>query len=295
MTAAGRVVRAAADENPDLFWALRGGSGNYRRGDALRVPPAPGRARALSGLVAYPQSDARVGARAVSRVRRQGAGRAHRLGCAAQGAAAAVLARERTRDRHARAGVSLRGRSCSRAALVEPLGSFGTPLGAHVGVQPYAAWQQTFDPLLTLGARNYWKSHNFTQLDDGLFDAAIDAAANVPSPQCEIFLVSLGGAAERPAIESTAYPHRDARFVMNVHGRWDDPADDARGMRWARDFYDAAAPFATGGAYVNFLTGDETSPVRAAYGPNFDRLARIKRAYDPDNLFRTNHNIAPAA
>jgi FAD/FMN-containing dehydrogenase len=82
---------------------------------------------------------------------------------------------------------------------------------------------------------------------------------------------------------------------MNVHGRWETAEGDALGMRWAREFFDATAPFATGGTYVNFLTADEADRVRAAYGPNLDRLARIKQAYDPKNLFRTNHNIAPAA
>ena len=81
---------------------------------------------------------------------------------------------------------------------------------------------------------------------------------------------------------------------MNVHGRWDDPADDKRCIAWARDFFAASAPFASGGVYVNFLTSDETDRVRAAYGPNYDRLAQVKRKYDPDNLFRMNQNIAPA-
>jgi FAD/FMN-containing dehydrogenase len=91
-----------------------------------------------------------------------------------------------------------------------------------------------------------------------------------------------------------AYAHRDPRFVMNVHGRWEDPADDRRVVGWARDFFDAAAPFASGGVYVNFLTADEGDRTRFAYGPNYGRLARLKRRYDPDNLFHMNQNIEPA-
>jgi FAD/FMN-containing dehydrogenase len=116
----------------------------------------------------------------------------------------------------------------------------------------------------------------------------------LPSPQCEIFIGAIGGATTRPAPDSAAYAHRDAKFVMNVHGRWEDPADDKRGIGWARDFFDAAAPFASGGVYVNFLTADEGDRVRSAYGPNYDRLAQLKRKYDPDNLFRMNQNIEPA-
>ncbi len=167
-------------------------------------------------------------------------------------------------------------------------------MGEHVGVQPYVAWQQAFDPLLTAGARNYWKSHNLSTLQDGLFDAVIAAVGTLPSPQCEIFFGAIGGATTRPAPDATAYAHRDAQFVMNVHGRWDAAADDTRGIGWARDFFQASAPFASGGVYVNFLTADEGDRVRAAYGPNYDRLAQVKRTYDPDNLFRMNQNIAPA-
>ena len=171
---------------------------------------------------------------------------------------------------------------------------FGTPLGEHVGVQPYTAWQQAFDPLLTAGARNYWKSHNFSTLKDGLFDVVIAYIEKLPSPQCEIFFGAIGGATTRPAPDAAAYAHRDAQFVMNVHGRWLDPADDQRCIGWARDYFHASAPFASGGAYVNFLTADEGDRVRAAYGPNYDRLAQVKRTYDPDNLFRMNQNIKPA-
>jgi FAD/FMN-containing dehydrogenase len=178
--------------------------------------------------------------------------------------------------------------------LIEPLRKFGTPLGEHVGVQPYVAWQQAFDPLLTAGARNYWKSHNLSTLGDGLFDVVIAYIATLPSPQCEIFLAAIGGATTRPASDSMAYANRDATFVMNVHSRWENQEDDKRCIGWARDFFTASATFASGGAYVNFLTADEGDRVRSAYGANYDRLAQVKRRYDPNNLFRINQNIAPA-
>jgi hypothetical protein len=177
---------------------------------------------------------------------------------------------------------------------IEPLRKFGTPLGEHVGVQPYVAWQQTFDPLLTPGARNYWKSHNLSTLKDGLFDAVIESFEKLPSPQCEIFFGAIGGATTRPTPDSTAYAHRDTMFVMNVHSRWEDPADDKRCIGWARDFFIASAHFASGGVYVNFLSADESDRVRSAYGPNYDRLVQVKRKYDPNNLFRINQNIKPA-
>jgi FAD/FMN-containing dehydrogenase len=179
-------------------------------------------------------------------------------------------------------------------SLIAPLRGFGTLLGEHVGVQPYVAWQQAFDPLLGPGARNYWKSHNFTALKDGLFDSVIEYIGTLPSPHCEIFFGAIGGAANRPAPDSAAYAHRDVQFVMNVHGRWDDPADDKRCIGWARDFFKASAPFASSGVYVNFLTADEGDRVQSAYGTNYERLTQVKRKYDPENLFRMNQNIEPA-
>ena len=179
-------------------------------------------------------------------------------------------------------------------AIIAPLRKFASLLGEHIGVQPYVDWQKAFDALLTPGARNYWKSHNFSELADGLFDAVIEYIETLPSPQCEIFFGAIGGATMRKPPDFTAYAHRDARFVMNVHGRWQEPADDRRCIAWARDFFAASAPFASGGVYVNFLTSEESDRVRTAYGPNYERLAQIKRRYDPDNLFRVNQNVAPA-
>jgi len=176
---------------------------------------------------------------------------------------------------------------------IEPIRGLGTPYGEHVGVQPFTDWQQAFDPLLTPGARNYWKSHNFTELSDGLIEKVVAYAAKLPSPQSEIFIAQLGGAINQVPAAATAYPHRDAEFVMNVHTRWEKAKDDEKCVSWARDFFDATAPFATGGVYVNFMTEDEGGRVGDAYGPNFKRLVALKKKYDPANFFRLNQNIKP--
>ncbi|HEX8042699.1 MAG TPA: BBE domain-containing protein [Candidatus Deferrimicrobium sp.] len=160
-------------------------------------------------------------------------------------------------------------------------------------MQPYRSWQQAFDPLLAPGARNYWKSHNFTDLSDGAIEMVVKYAGNLPSPHCEIFFGQIGGATMRPAADSAAYPHRNTMYVCNVHGRWETPAEDRKGMEWARGFFRDTAPHATGGVYVNFLTDDDPDRIKEAYGPNFHRLSEIKKKYDPQNLFRTNQNIRP--
>src|SRR5262249_55870051 len=121
--------------------------------------------------------------------------------------------------------------------LIDPLRKLGTPVGEHTGVMPYTAWQQVLDPLLAPRARNYWKSHNFSRLDDGLFDVLVNTATNLPSPICELIVAAMGGATERPAADSTAYAHRDTRFVVNVHARWENAADDAQCIAWAREFH----------------------------------------------------------
>jgi len=294
VTASGEVVRASGTEHPDLFWALRGGGGNFGVVTRFEFRLHPVGPDVLSGLIVYPISEAK----SVLRRYRDFASRAPDelsvwavlrpapplpfLPIEVHGTPVVAIA------------VLYAGDPKRGEPLVEPLHRLGTPLGAHVGVQPYVGWQRAFDPLLTPGARNYWKSHNFSNLDDALFDVVIDSVRTMPSPQCEVFIAALGGATTRPSPDSAAYPHRDVQFVMNVHGRWENQADDARCIAWARAFFAAAAPFASGGVYVNFLTADEVHRVRAAYGPNYDHLARVKRRYDPLNLFRMNQNIRPS-
>ena len=178
--------------------------------------------------------------------------------------------------------------------LIEPLRRLGAPVGDAVDVQPFVAWQSAFDPLLQPGARNYWKSHDFAKLADPAIDQIVRYAGELPSPHCEIFVEHLGGAINRLPVEGTAYPHRDAEFVLNVHARWEDPREDEPCISWARRFFADTAPYATGGVYVNFMTQDEQARIRDAYGGNYARLAELKRKYDPANVFRVNQNITPA-
>jgi len=294
VTAAGAVLTVSATENADLFWALTGGGGNFGVVTRFEFRLHPVGPEVLSGLIVYPATEAKA-------VLRQ-----HRAFMASAPDALSVWTILRRAPPlpflparfHGTEVVALpllfAGDPAEGQALIAPLRKLGTPLGEHVAVQPYVGWQQVFDPLLTAGARNYWKSHNFASLDDALFDVALAALATLPSPQCEIFFATLGGATLRPATAATAYPHRDARFVMNVHARWDDVADDPRCVAWARALFDGAAPFANGSVYVNFLSADDGSRVRAAYGSNYERLARVKRQFDPDNVFQLNQNILPA-
>jgi len=291
VTADGATHLASARSDDELFWAIRGGGGNFGVVTEFEFALHPVGPEVIAGLIVFPFDQAR---RVLASYRDFAASAPEEL-------AAWVVVRRAPPLPFLPAAVHGRevvvialcyaGAPESGSRLIEPIRGFGTVVGEHVGPQPYAAWQQAFDPLLTPGARNYWKSHNFTTLADGALDTVVRFAQRLPSAQCEIFIAHVAGAANRVDPGAMAYGHRDARFVMNVHGRWDTAAEDRAGIGWAREFFEAARPFASAGAYTNFMTADETDRVRSAYGANYDRLAAIKRRYDPDNVFRHNQNI----
>ena len=176
-----------------------------------------------------------------------------------------------------------------------PVRRFGDPIGVALGPTPYAGFQTAFDPLLTPGGRNYWKSNNFSRLSDAAIDAVI---ARPRSCRAASARSSSPSSAARWRASQPTRPRSSAAtrsYIMNVHGRWSDPADDERVRDWARRAFEDAAPHATGSGYVNFLTEDEGERVAASYGANHARLQALKQRFDPDNLFRMNLNIAPAA
>lgn len=295
VTADAQRLQVSATEHPDLFWAIRGGGGNFGVVTRFEFALHPVGPQITAGLIVYPFAQA------------QSVLQQYRDAVATMAPDLTVWAVLRKApplpflapQAHGQDVLVLPVFSPSPSDAVEAaiarIARLGEPLGMHVGPMPYAAWQQIFDPMLTPGARNYWKSHNFTQLSDGAIDVVLRYASDLPTPQCEIFLGLLGGQAGAPPPQATAYPHRDALYVMNVHTRWEDPADDERCIAWARSFFADATPYASGGVYVNFMPQDEGERTSDAYGANYARLAQIKAAYDPDNLFRTNQNIRPAS
>lgn len=293
VTADGRQVLASETENEDLFWALRGGGGNFGIVTQFEFQLHPVGPEVLSGLIVFPFSQAKS---VISQFAKftETAPEELSVWMVSRKAPPLPFLPESVHGKEVVVlAICYAGDPAEGEKLIEPLRSFGEPYGEHVGVQPFAAWQQAFDPLLTPGARNYWKSHNFTELSDSVIDAAIEFAGKLPSPHCEIFIASLGCVASRPAPESMAYSSRDATYVLNVHGRWESESEDNQCIEWARDFFEKTKPYASGGAYINFLTQDEAYRTESAYGPTFARLQAIKKKYDPTNLFRMNQNIKP--
>jgi FAD/FMN-containing dehydrogenase len=293
VTANAERVRASASENPDLFWAIRGGGGNFGVVTMFEFQLHPVGPDIVGGLIVFPFDQAK---KVLTRYQEFAANSPDDLSVWAVMRKAPPLP-FLPPEIHGKEIVALAicstGKTEDALDAIKPLRTFGEVCGEHVGVQPYAAWQKTFDPLLAPGARNYWKSHNFTALNDGAIDTVIQCTRKLPSAESEIFLGLLGGQTNRAAPDATAYPHRNVLFAMNVHTRWTDPADDKKCIAWAREFFAASAPYASGSVYINFLTEDESERISQAYGKNYDRLVEAKNKYDPGNLFRRNQNIRP--
>jgi FAD/FMN-containing dehydrogenase len=265
VTANGKLVHASAKENADLFWALRGGGGNFGVVTSFEFQLHALGPQVLAGLVVYPFDQA-------SKVLRT-----YRDWTASLPDEATVWAMLRKApplpflpaEFHDREMVALAlfyaGDPTEGEKVLAPARGFGKPWGEHVGVMPYVDWQQVLDPLLTQGARNYWKSHNFSSLRDATLDTFIEGATRFPSPHCDMVIELLGGQAGRTSPAENAWAHRDTNYIVNMHGRWETPQEDKKCISWAREAFDALAPHATGSVYVNFMTADEKARVASAY------------------------------
>lgn len=293
VTATGEVVTASKTENSDLFWALRGGGGNFGVVTRWKFQAYPV-SMVFAGLVVFPAEERKsvlqqyreyVNTLPVSSnvwVVLRKAPPLPFLPESSHGKDVLVLAMFHDGD------------EADGNAIADTLKSFGNPIGTHYGMMPFAMWQQAFDPLLEPGARNYWKSHNMTELSDPFFDTMIEYASAAPHPETELFIGYLAGRSNEIDPTDTAYAHRHTKFVVNMHGRWRDPDDDEFCIQWARDLFGATKQYAASGVYINFLTEDETDRIKDGFGPNYDRLVEIKSKYDPDNCFNLNQNIKPA-
>jgi FAD/FMN-containing dehydrogenase len=294
VTSTGDKLTASARENSDLFWAIRGGGGNFGVVTSFEFQLHAIGKEVLSGLIVHPLADAKK----VLQFYRDFA-----LKAPDELAVWFVLRKAPPlpflpENWHGKEILALaacyNGDLKTGEKLLQPLRAFGQPIADVIGPTPYVGWQQVLDPLLTPGMRNYWKSHEFLEIPDKMIDVLVDFAGRLPDPQTEMAFAQLGGAIARVANDATAYSHREPNFLINVHGRWDGAANDDKCVGWARDLFTALAPFSTGAVYVNFLTAEEGDRVKMAYGANLAKLVGIKKKYDPANLFRMNINIRPS-
>ena len=294
VTADARLVRASETENPDLFWALRGGGGNFGIVTSFEFKLHPLGPEVLSGLVVHPLEKAGDLLPEFRRIAKEAPDELTIWVVMRKAPPLPFLPTECHGKEVLIFAACYSGDMKEGEKATGALRALGSPIVDVISPHPFTGWQAAFDPLLTPGARNYWKSHDFIDLADPTIKIMVDSVRELPSPECEVFIAHVGGAMARVDAQATAWPNRDAHFVMNAHARWREKAQDSACIAWARRLSEATAPFASGSVYVNFMPEDESDRVEKAYGANFHRLAEIKRRYDPANLFRMTQNIRPA-
>jgi FAD/FMN-containing dehydrogenase len=285
----GRIVRASADDNPDLFWAMRGGGGNFGVASSFEFRLHELGPVVTGGIVAWPAEQARD----VLKLFRDLAEEA--------GDDTALVAALRTapdgKTRLSAIGAGHFGPHADAERAVKPVKAFARPVLDALGPIPYTQLNAMLDEGFPRGARNYWKSHFCEELSDVAIDAIVECFAKCPSPMGYIVIEHFHGAATRVETGKTAYALRARGFNVLLLSQWQAPDGDAAGIAWGRDCYAALRPFVGSGRYLNYLDHDDTgaAALAAAYGPNVGRLQSIKAKYDPENRFHLNVNIPPKA
>jgi FAD/FMN-containing dehydrogenase len=292
VTADGRLLVVSERENADLFWALRGGGGNFGVVTSFEFALHP-----VSEIYGGPMFFELDAAGDLLRWYREFIADApEQFGGfpAFQTAPPLPFIPE---DRH---GEQLAlfvscwaGPVDEGEAILKELRDVARPVAEHVGPMPYPALNAAFDGLYPPGLQHYWKANFVTELTDDAIAAHLEHGPKVPALQCTMHIYPINGAANRVASDATAFAYRDAQFATVIAGMWENPADNEANIQWVRDYYDATAPHSEEGGYINFMSEDDQGRIRANYRGNYDRLVDVKRRYDPDNLFHVNQNIRP--
>ena len=294
VTADGAIRTCDANQNKDLFWALRGGGGNFGVVTAFNFKLHALGPEVMSGLIVHPISEAPALLREMTAIADTASDELTVWTVMRKAPPLPFLPEEWHGKEVLIFAACYAGDMAEGEKAMAGLRALGNPIVDVISPHPFIGWQAAFDPLLTPGERNYWKSHDFVGLPDGAINELLEAIKNLPDPQSEVFIAHVGGAMARVPATETAYPERSAHFIMNVHTRWSTADKDAECIGWARKLFDDMRPYSTGSAYVNFMPEDEVDRVGNVYGANMQRLSEIKARYDPDNFFCCNHNIPPA-
>ncbi|MGD9217386.1 MAG: FAD-binding oxidoreductase [Desulfobacteraceae bacterium] len=294
VTADGKMLTASKTENPDLFWGIHGGGGNYGIVTSFQVSCAEIGNEVYSGMIIKKYEDAekyftfhRDYVRTLPDEMTVWIVVRHApplpfIPATVHGkmvvAVAFVWLGERTEGEE----------------LIRPIRDITESHGEAIGMNRWVDWQSGFDGLVEHGARNYWKSHHLKVLSDECIGKIVEFANTMPSDECEIMIPHMEGAPSRVPIDATAFTHRTTPFLLNIHTRWRNQSDDEKCLAWVRDFHRSTEPFAQG-VYVNFLSDEGKDRVKDAYSEDiWQRLVQIKKRYDPHNFFRMNQNIEPA-
>jgi FAD/FMN-containing dehydrogenase len=284
VTADGTLITASPDEHSDLLWALKGGGGNFGVVTSLEYQLHPVGPVVLGGMVLHP----RAAARDVLRFYRD-----YCRTLPDEAEAYAALLTSPDGDPLAALLLGYNGDLDEGERVLAPARQFGTPIADLVSPMPYVQRQTLIDDLGVHGIHRYWKSGFMPELGDDAIDLMVERAESMPSPMSVVGLFYVHGAAARVDPSATAFGLRCAQWDFDIISQWTDPSLADEQVRWTRSFWSEIEPFATGGVYVNHIAADEPGRVHAAFGGNYDRLLSVKRQYDPNNLFRLNHNIQP--
>jgi len=293
VTADGQVVTASEREHEDLFWALRGGSGNFGVATSLEFRLHP-----VDNIYGGPMFFDLADAEAVLRFYRdwiKTAPEAFGGFPAFQIAPPLPFIPEQRHGQTMLAFIACwAGPLDEGEAVLKPLHDVAEVVAEHVGPMPYAALNGAFDALYPPGAlQHYWKANYVRELTDDAIRAHLEWGPKVPVVNSTVHIYPINGACHRVPADATAFSHRDATFATVIAGMWPDPAQNDANIAWVRGYYDATAPYSESGGYVNFMSGDDGDRVPANYGANYERLRDVKRKYDPGNVFHVNQNIKP--
>jgi FAD/FMN-containing dehydrogenase len=281
----GRLVRASESENSDLFWALRGGGGNFGVVTSFEYRLHAVGPLIVGGLVVHPFTRAKEVLGFIRDFLRTAPDEL---------VAAAVLMTAPDGNKACGIALAYPGDVAAGERLVAPIKQFGPPIMDAVGRMPYLAQQALIDAAMPPHVLNYWKAEFIHDISDDVIDVTVDAFSRVASPMSSILFFPIRGAASRVAPDATAFPHRSG-YHLGIYSLWRDPAQNDTNVTWVRQTWQALQPHMPGAVYVNELGDDEGADrVRMAYGANYERLRRIKAKFDPQNVFSLNANIAPA-
>ncbi len=292
VTADGRSVTASEHENADLFWAIRGGGGNFGVATALEFRLHPVK-DIYGGPMFFEVKDAATVLRFYREFIKDAPEQFGGFPAWQIAPPLPFIPEERHGEPFLAFVACWSGRMEEGERVLKPLHDVASVVAELVGPMPYPALNSLFDGLQPAGLQQYWKANFLTELDDPQIEAQLRYGPRVPTVNSTGGIYPINGAVQRVASDATAFAYRDAAFATLIAGAWPDPTDNEANIRWVHDYYEASAAHAEEGGYINFMSGDDRDRIRANYKGNYARLVEVKRKYDPDNLFRVNENIKP--
>jgi FAD/FMN-containing dehydrogenase len=292
VTADGRFITASDQENADLFWALRGGGGNFGVVTALefRLQDID---QVYAGPIFYNIEDAGALLKMFNEFIEDAPEQFGGFPAFQIAPPLPFIPEDRHGDTLALAVVHWSGPPDQAEKVLKPFRDVAPIVADGTGPLPYPALNGAFDALYPKGIRAYWKAAFVKDLPDAAIAAHVEHGSRVPEVSATMHLYPINGACHRVGATDTAFAYRDAKYGMVFLAAWSDPSKDAERIEWVRDYYEALAPYSEPGGYINFMQDDDFGKIRDNYRQNYDRLVQVKRTYDPHNLFHENQNIAP--